>query len=62
MSNLPRVSGRECVKALEKAGFIFRRQKGSHMTLTSSVGSAPPTKIATCSCKWWAVPTLQGLK
>lgn len=34
MTKLPRVSGRECVKALEKAGFRFRRQKGSHMTLT----------------------------
>jgi len=34
MSKLPRISGRECVKVLEKAAFIFRRQKGSHITLT----------------------------
>jgi len=33
MSKLPRVSGRECVKALEKAGFQFKRQEGSHMIL-----------------------------
>ncbi len=33
MSRLPRISGRECVKALEKAGFILRRQEGSHMIL-----------------------------
>lgn len=33
MSSLPRVSGRECVKALLKAGFSLRRQHGSHMIL-----------------------------
>ena len=33
MSGLPRVSGRECVKALEKAGFRIRRQEGSHIIL-----------------------------
>jgi predicted RNA binding protein YcfA (HicA-like mRNA interferase family) len=33
MSGLPRISGRECVKALEKAGFVFRRQEGSHIIL-----------------------------
>ncbi|HET7100429.1 MAG TPA: type II toxin-antitoxin system HicA family toxin [Terriglobia bacterium] len=31
MSKLPRVSGRECRKALERAGFMFKRQEGSHM-------------------------------
>ena len=33
MSKLPRVSGRECVKALERAGFYFKRQHGSHIIL-----------------------------
>jgi predicted RNA binding protein YcfA (HicA-like mRNA interferase family) len=33
MSKLPRVSGRECVQALQKAGFLFRRQEGSHIIL-----------------------------
>ena len=33
MNKLPRISGRECVKALEKAGFPFKRQVGSHMVL-----------------------------
>lgn len=33
MSGLPRISGRECVKALGKAGFVFRRQEGSHIIL-----------------------------
>jgi predicted RNA binding protein YcfA (HicA-like mRNA interferase family) len=33
MSGLPRISGRECVKALSKAGFYLKRQEGSHMVL-----------------------------
>jgi predicted RNA binding protein YcfA (HicA-like mRNA interferase family) len=33
MSRLPALSGRECVKVLEKAGFYFLRQKGSHISL-----------------------------
>lgn len=33
MNKLPRVSGRECVKALGKAGFYYKRQEGSHVIL-----------------------------
>lgn len=33
MSKLPVVSGRECVKALERAGFYFKRQEGSHIVM-----------------------------
>jgi predicted RNA binding protein YcfA (HicA-like mRNA interferase family) len=33
MSKLPKISGRECVKALERAGFYFKRQAGSHIIL-----------------------------
>ena len=33
MSKLPRVSGRECVKALSKVGFYVKRQEGSHIIL-----------------------------
>jgi len=33
MSKLPRISGRECIKALEKIGFYFKRQEGSHIIL-----------------------------
>jgi predicted RNA binding protein YcfA (HicA-like mRNA interferase family) len=33
MSGLPRISGRECVKALNKVGFYLKRQEGSHMVL-----------------------------
>lgn len=33
MTGLPRVSGRECVKALARLGFVVKRQRGSHMVL-----------------------------
>jgi predicted RNA binding protein YcfA (HicA-like mRNA interferase family) len=33
MSGLPRISGRDCVKALSKTGFVLKRQHGSHMIL-----------------------------
>lgn len=33
MSGLPRISGQECVKRLEKFGFRFIRQHGSHIIL-----------------------------
>ena len=33
MSKLPVTSGSKCVKAQEKAGFYFKRQEGSHVTL-----------------------------
>ncbi|MBI4643885.1 MAG: type II toxin-antitoxin system HicA family toxin [Deltaproteobacteria bacterium] len=33
MTKLPNISGQACVKALIKAGFIFKRQEGSHIIL-----------------------------
>jgi predicted RNA binding protein YcfA (HicA-like mRNA interferase family) len=33
MPNLPGVSGRKAVKALERLGFDFIRQKGSHVIM-----------------------------
>ena len=33
MSQLPRISGRDCIKALQRAGFVVKRQKGSHVVL-----------------------------
>lgn len=43
MSKLPVVSGRELVRALEKLGFAFDRQKGSHMIVYRS---EPPTTLS----------------
>ena len=33
MSKLPVVKGRECIRALQRGGFVIDRQKGSHITL-----------------------------
>jgi predicted RNA binding protein YcfA (HicA-like mRNA interferase family) len=33
MTRLHRVSGRECLAALKKRGFYFKRQHGSHINL-----------------------------
>ncbi len=33
MSKLPRISGRDAVRALEKIGFYVKRQHGSHIIL-----------------------------
>jgi predicted RNA binding protein YcfA (HicA-like mRNA interferase family) len=35
---LPVISGREAAKAFEKIGFIFPRQRGSHMILYHQTG------------------------
>jgi predicted RNA binding protein YcfA (HicA-like mRNA interferase family) len=37
LSSLPRVSGRDLVRAFEKSGYHFDRQTGSHMILRTSV-------------------------
>jgi predicted RNA binding protein YcfA (HicA-like mRNA interferase family) len=33
MSKLPSISGTNCIKTLLKAGFIIKRQEGSHIVL-----------------------------
>ena len=33
MTKLPKISGKECITALSKAGFYFKRQSGSHIVL-----------------------------
>ena len=33
MSKLPTVSGKKCIKVLEKFGFVVFRKRGSHVTL-----------------------------
>ena len=43
MSQLPVVSGAQCVKALEKAGFVVYRQRGSHITLVRTEPRAQTT-------------------
>ena len=33
MMRLPRISGRDCIRALEKHGFVTVRQRSSHIVL-----------------------------
>jgi len=33
MTKLPIISGKECIRALQKAGFYLKRQTGSHLIL-----------------------------
>ncbi|MCL4415275.1 MAG: type II toxin-antitoxin system HicA family toxin [Actinobacteria bacterium] len=33
MTKLPNISGKECIRVLNKYGFSVKRQKGSHITL-----------------------------
>jgi predicted RNA binding protein YcfA (HicA-like mRNA interferase family) len=42
VSNLPVVSGAECIKALGTIGFVVSRQRGSHITM---VRKSPPSQI-----------------
>lgn len=37
MPGLPRITGRELVKALQKEGFKITRQKGSHVQMTKYI-------------------------
>lgn len=39
MQKLPRLSGKEVIKALSKAGFSIARQKGSYIILTKQTES-----------------------
>jgi predicted RNA binding protein YcfA (HicA-like mRNA interferase family) len=36
MTRLPVVNGWECIRALQKAGFVVNRQSGSHVVLKRS--------------------------
>ena len=38
MPNLPRISGAEAIRALQRLGFVVARQKGSHVILRRGNG------------------------
>ncbi len=58
MSKLPTVSGKQCIKALEKAGFIVYRQRGSHITL---VRDDPQAQLTVPNHKTVAKGTLRSI-
>ncbi|QPM68191.1 type II toxin-antitoxin system HicA family toxin [Atribacter laminatus] len=42
---LPVISGRDCVKALEKIGYKVVRQRGSHLRLKDTNGKLLPVTV-----------------
>ncbi|MBD2391006.1 type II toxin-antitoxin system HicA family toxin [Dolichospermum sp. UHCC 0684] len=58
MSKLPIISGLDCVKALEKIGFVVDRQRGSHIIM---VREEPRTTISVPDHKELDRGTLRGI-
>jgi predicted RNA binding protein YcfA (HicA-like mRNA interferase family) len=58
MSKLPVVSGTDCIKVLEKIGFVVDRQRGSHITL---VRQEPKTQLTVPNHKTIAKGTLRTI-
>ena len=59
MSTLPRVSGREVVKALKRVGYEQDRQRGSHIILRQ--GAYPHRRIVVPDHKEVAKGTLRSI-
>jgi predicted RNA binding protein YcfA (HicA-like mRNA interferase family) len=45
MTRLPRIKGKEVIRALERAGFVVDRTRGSHVFLKHSDGRASAIPI-----------------
>lgn len=45
MAKLPRLSGKEVIKVLEKTGFVQKRQRGSHVFMAKEVDSGKITTV-----------------
>lgn len=58
MSKLPSISGKECIKALEKIDFLVYRQRGSHITL---VRKNPSTQVTIPNHRTIAKGTLRNI-
>jgi len=58
MSKLPAISGKQCIQALEKIGFVTYRQRGSHITL---VRDDPQTQLTVPNHKTVAKGTLRSI-
>ena len=59
MSRIPTdLSGRDLVRALEKAGFVMKRQRGSHIVLRRR---DPPARIVVPDHKTVRIGTLRAI-
>ncbi len=59
MTTLPRISGREVVKALKQLGYKKDRQKGSHIVLRQKI--APHRRVTVPDHKEVAKGTLRAI-
>jgi predicted RNA binding protein YcfA (HicA-like mRNA interferase family) len=58
VSQLPQVSGRECVRALEQVGFYISRQRGSHIIMRRD---EPPARVVVPNHKTVKRGTLRAI-
>jgi predicted RNA binding protein YcfA (HicA-like mRNA interferase family) len=58
MAKLPVLSARECIAALQKAGFYVIRQRGSHITLRRD---KPPARVTVPNHKELKTGMLRGI-
>ena len=58
MSKLSPISARECIRALQRVGFVIDRQAGSHITL---IRSDPPGRITVPNHKELKIGMLRGI-
>ena len=62
MPRLPRITGKELVKALQKEGFEVTRQKGSHVQMTKySEGEKSTFPVPVHAAKIIKQGTLKGI-
>ena len=59
MSKLARISGRDLRKVLERKGFVFVRQRGSHIMMRRA--TAPAITVSVPDDKELAPGTLRGI-
>jgi len=60
MPRLPRISGQEAIRALERLGFVQVRQKGNHVALRKQT----PEEVVGCTVplsRQLAIGTLSGI-
>lgn len=60
MPKLPRISGKDAIRVLEKLGFVQTRQRGSHVVLKKKTASGDIGCVVPLH-KELAVGTLQGI-
>jgi predicted RNA binding protein YcfA (HicA-like mRNA interferase family) len=58
VSKLSPLSARECIRALQRAGYVIDRQAGSHITL---IRDDPPSRVTVPNHKELKIGMLRGI-